>query len=217
MMNYTAFVVLFVTCYVTYTQACFCMRGHLQNFVCDPKSFIIKAYVVSSAVVPANTGNYNVKEITVDVLEDFKNNTQGDRIYNIIILTTAEYSTFCGVFLPDDSCYVVSGTFEEGTSLRYRINTCGFQRTCSAMTDLQLSGLNGDYEEACKNNCKVLSPYADNEDTGCKVNYQTDNISCLQNYGVCDECYHDRCNGRKCMWKIDSNPNPGCSKIIYNK
>ncbi|CAC5355578.1 unnamed protein product [Mytilus coruscus] len=112
---------------------------------------IIKAHVVSSAVVPADTGNYNIREITVDVLEDFKNNIQGDRI----ILTTAEYSTFCVVSLPDDSCFVVSGTFEEGTPLRYRTSMCGFHRTCSAITDLQLSGLNGGYGEACKNNCKV--------------------------------------------------------------
>ncbi|VDH89833.1 Hypothetical predicted protein [Mytilus galloprovincialis] len=213
MTNITAFVVLFTTSYITYTQACFCMRGHLQNFVCDPKSFVIKAHVVSSAVVSAKTGNYNVKEITVDVLEDFKNNIQGDKL----VLTTAEYSTFCGVSLPDDSCYVVSGTFEEGSPIRYRINTCGFQKRCSAMTDVQLSGLNGGYAEGCENNCKVLSPYAAEEDIGCNVNYQTDNISCLQNYGVCDRCDHNQCNGRQCMWRITNTPNPGCSKIIYHK
>ncbi|CAC5355579.1 G2H3 [Mytilus coruscus] len=63
----------------------------------------------------------------------------------------------------------------------------------------------------------VLSPYADEEDTGCKMNPQTDDISCLQNYGVCDGCYNNHCNGRKCMWRIARNPYPGCTKIIYNK
>lgn len=64
---------------------------------------------------------------------------------------------------------------------------------------------------------QVLSPYAAEEDIGCKVNYQTDNISCLQNYGICDKCDNDQCNGRQCMWRITNTPNPGCSKIIYHK
>ncbi|CAG2219829.1 unnamed protein product [Mytilus edulis] len=183
----------------------------LHNDLSDYIYFlVIKAHVVSSAVVPAKTGNYNVKEITVNVLEDFKNNVQGDRI----VLTTAEYSTFCGVsfqMIHVTLCQIFIGTFEEGSPLRYRINTCGFQRRCSAMTDVQLSGLNGGYEEGCKNNCKVLSPYAAEEDIGCKVNYQTDNISCLQNYGVCDSCDHAQCNGRQCMWRITNTPNPGCT------
>ncbi|CAC5356533.1 unnamed protein product [Mytilus coruscus] len=170
----------------------------------------IKVHVVSSDVVPTDEPNNKVREITVDVIKDFKKNVQGDRI----ILTTAEHSATCGVSLSDDSCYVVTGTFEEGNPLRYRFNTCGFHMKCSAITDLQWRGLKRGYGKACSSNCKVLSPYEDENATGCRMNPKQNDIPCLQNYGICQRCDRRRCNRRRlrCWWRIARNPNRRCTR-----